>query len=170
MYGTRIKVAVAGSLLLLAGASVTATAGGAGTNGARLDSLAEVPTLSTSGGGSFTARVGTTPDRIRYTLRYNRMTTAVQQAHIHLGRRAVNGGISAFLCTNIGGGSARTPACPRRGVVRGVIRRADVIGPTDQALGTGHFNELVRAVRSGAAYVNVHTARFPSGEIRGQIR
>jgi len=28
----------------------------------------------------------------------------------------------------------------------------------------------VAAIRSGRAYVNLHTARNPSGEVRGQLR
>jgi hypothetical protein len=171
MGGTRTKLAVAGTLLLVAGSTASAVAGGgAATEQARLNSFAEVPTLSTSGGGTFQASVNTTTDRIRYTLRYNGLRTGVQQAHIHLGRTATVGGVSAFLCTNVGGGTARTPRCPQRGAVRGVLGPNAVVGPTDQALGAGHFTELVRALRAGAAYVNVHTARFPSGEIRGQIR
>ena len=31
------------------------------------------------------------------------------------------------------------------------------------------FGELVRALRAGAAYANVHTTGVPGGEIRGQI-
>ena len=31
------------------------------------------------------------------------------------------------------------------------------------------FGELVRALRAGAAYANVHTTTFGGGEIRGQI-
>ena len=30
--------------------------------------------------------------------------------------------------------------------------------------------ELIRAMRAGATYANVHTERFGGGEIRGQIR
>ena len=29
--------------------------------------------------------------------------------------------------------------------------------------------ELIRAIRVSETYVNVHTTRFPAGEIRGQI-
>lgn len=170
MATTRTKVALGVSVLLLAGATSAAAAGGGMVERASLDSFAEVPTLSTHGGGTFRATVNTTNDRIRYTLHYAHMSGRVQQAHIHLGRRATVGGISVFLCTNIGGGNARTPACPlRHGTVRGVVGRRAVIGPKDQGLGPRQFNELVRALRSGAAYVNVHTAPFPSGEIRGQV-
>jgi hypothetical protein len=30
--------------------------------------------------------------------------------------------------------------------------------------------DLVNHMRSGNAYVNVHTLRYPAGEVRGQIR
>lgn len=170
MVVTRTKAAIAGALLLLGGAAAAANAGAAAQR-ASLNSYAEVPTLSTTGNGTYQATLNTTTNRIRYTLSYRNLTTPVQQAHIHLGRPAIAGGISAFLCSNLQGAPAGTPACPlRRGSVSGVITPADVIGPTDQGLGAGHFNELVKAINIGAAYVNVHTNRFPSGEIRGMIR
>ncbi|MGP1674230.1 MAG: CHRD domain-containing protein, partial [Candidatus Limnocylindrales bacterium] len=46
---------------------------------------------------------------------------------------------------------------------------ADVVGPTDQGIAPGEFAELVRAIRNGAAYANVHSTNFRSGEIRGNI-
>jgi hypothetical protein len=50
------------------------------------------------------------------------------------------------------------------------VRAADVIGPQDQGIGPGEFRELIRAMRAGATYANVHTVKYPGGEIRGQIR
>jgi hypothetical protein len=47
---------------------------------------------------------------------------------------------------------------------------ADVVGPTGQGIAPGEFAELVRAMRNGATYVNVHSTMFPKGEIRGNIR
>ena len=51
----------------------------------------------------------------------------------------------------------------------GTITAAQVIGPAGQGIQPGEFAELVKALRVGAAYANVHTTTFPAGEIRGQI-
>jgi hypothetical protein len=53
--------------------------------------------------------------------------------------------------------------------VSGTITSADVIGPAGQGIAPGEFDELVRALREGATYANVHTTLYPGGEIRGQI-
>jgi hypothetical protein len=170
MKGTRVKVAVGGALIFLAVGATTAGAGG-GVERAALNSYGEVPTLSTGGTGNFSATINTTTDRIRYTLRYSGVSGNVQQAHIHIGRMATVGGVAAFLCSNLADAPAGAPACPRRaGTVSGVVLRNEVVGIADQGLGAGQFAEVVRAIRRGATYVNVHTVPFPSGEIRGQIR
>jgi hypothetical protein len=44
-----------------------------------------------------------------------------------------------------------------------------VIGPAGQGIAAGEFAEIVRAIRAGRAYANVHSTKFPGGEIRGQI-
>jgi hypothetical protein len=53
--------------------------------------------------------------------------------------------------------------------VTGTITPADVIGPANQGIGPGEFDEFVAAIRAGVTYANVHTGSFPAGEIRGQI-
>jgi hypothetical protein len=171
MGPTRTKIAVAGALVLATSVSATAFAGGPAVERATLNGLAEVPTLSTPGAGTFRATVNTTANRINYTLRFNGLGSPVQQAHIHLGRTATSGGISAFLCSNLAGAPAGAPNCPAQGgMVSQVIRPAEVQALPDQALGAGQFGRLVRAIRAGATYVNVHTVAFTGGAIRGQIR
>jgi hypothetical protein len=171
MIGTRTKAVIAGAMILLAGSAATAGAGAGGLERATMNSFAEVPTLSTAGNGTFQATVNQATDRIQYTLRFRQMSARVTQAHIHLGRAAIAGGIAAWLCDSPANpGPAGTPACPaRRGTVRGVITPADVQGIATQGLGAGAFNAMVRAVRNNATYVNVHTVAFPPGEIRGSI-
>ena len=83
---------------------------------------------------------------------------------MHFGNRNIAGGISAFLC---GGGSK--PPCPQSGTVTGTITAADVIGPAAQGIEPGAMAELIRAMRAGETYANVHSSKFPGGEIRAQI-
>jgi hypothetical protein len=165
-------VLTSSSLLLVAGVAVlvASTAFAHGDNGkggkARLNGYQETPmSLSTTGHGSFRAKVRS--DGIHYTLRYEDLESNASAAHIHLGQRATSGGVIAFLC---GGGDK--PACPaREGEVTGVIDAADVIGPAAQGIqpGAGALSEVIRALRHGAVYANVHTATYGGGEIRGQI-
>ena len=63
--------------------------------------------LSTPGNGKFRAMV--TDAGIEYTLSYADTPTAVTQAHIHFGATGQTGGVSVFLCTNLGNGPAGTP-------------------------------------------------------------
>ena len=82
----------------------------------------------------------------------------------------MNGGISVFLCSNLGNGPAGTQACPPApATISGTITPADVIGPAEQGIDPMEFDELVGAIRAGVAYANVHSTTFPTGEIRGQL-
>jgi hypothetical protein len=137
----------------------------------------EVPSVSTSGRGEFRARINKAETAITYSLTYSDLEGAVQQSHIHLGQPGVNGGISVFLCTNLGNGPAGTQPCPAPpATITGTITAADVspnIASTaaarTQGLDTGEFGEFLRAVRAGATYVNVHSTKWPGGEVRKQI-
>ena len=139
----------------------------------------EVPSVSTSGGGQVNAAVNRAGDQIRYTLRYDHLEGTVTQSHIHFGQEGVNGGIVVFLCTNLGNGPAgRTvPACPPPpATVSGELTADDVAtatpasdGAVTQGIGPREFEEFVRAMRAGVTYANVHSSRWPGGEIRGQF-
>ena len=112
-----------------------------------------------------------TASSLHYKLTYSGLEGAVTQAHVHFGKRAVNGGVSYFLCgTAAAPGPAGTPACPTPGgTVEGDIDAADVIGPSPQGIEPGAFNEILAAMRAGSAYANVHSTKWPGGEIRAQI-
>ncbi|MEV0804195.1 CHRD domain-containing protein [Kribbella sp. NPDC050281] len=126
--------------------------------------------ISTNGSGRFQAQINDRAKTITYRLSYTTLEGAVQQAHIHFGGKAQSGGISVFLCTNLGNGPAGTQACPAApATVTGTIGPADVIGPAAQSLTAGQFDDLVKAIRNGTTYVNVHSSLFPGGEIRSQL-
>ena len=95
--------------------------------------------------GTFTATVaelGTT-GTIAWRLRFSGLTGRAAAAHIHIGQRGRAGPVAVSLC-----------------------------GPCrNGARGTANLTAAVlTALEAGRAYVNVHTARNPAGEIRGQIR
>ena len=130
----------------------------------------EVPAISSSGRGTFRAKVSNDESEIAWTLSYAGLEADATQAHIHFGQRSVIGGIAVFLCTNVGNGPAGTQACPlREGTITGTSAAADVIGPSAQGISAGEFAELLAAIRAGVAYVNVHSELFPVGEIRGHL-
>jgi hypothetical protein len=139
--------------------------------GANLTGFEETAfTLSTPGNGRFDALISGDETQIEWQLSYADTESTVTQAHIHLGQRATTGGIVVFLCTNLGNGPAGTQACPQSGTITGTITAADVTaGAAGQGLNAGEFEELLRAIRAGATYANVHTTGRPGGEIRNQI-
>ena len=132
---------------------------------ADLVGIEEVPANSTPASGTFQARLSRDGAGLEYELSYSDLSSPVSAAHIHVGQAAANGGVAAFLC---GGGGK--PACPASGTVTGVILAADVTGPGAQGLAAGELGELLELMSSKVTYVNVHTATFPGGEIRGQVR
>ena len=142
-----------------------------------LNGYEEVPSVSTTGSGTFNARISNDESRIDWELSYSDLEGAVQQAHIHIGNVGVNGGITVFLCTNLGNGPAGTQPCPAPpATISGTIVAADVSpnipatqAARNQGLNTGEIDELIRAIRAGATYVNVHSTTWPGGEIRSQI-
>ena len=152
------------ALIVTLAATAAVAHNDSGKGKARLDSYQETPmTLSTPATGSFRIRMAS--GGLKYKLRYEGFTSTVLFAHIHLGARGLTGGVIAFLC---GGGDK--PACPQgSGTVEGTIDAADVIGPAAQGIAPGELTEVVKALRKGAVYANVHSQNFQGGEIRGQI-
>jgi len=134
---------------------------------ANLVGTEETPAIFTAGSGEFRARVVDNDTRILFVLTFENLTGAPAVAHVHFGQRNVAGGVSFFLC---GGGGQ--PACPAAasGRVEGTVTAANVVGPIAQGIAAGNLAAILEMIRAGFGYANMHTARFPSGEIRGQIK
>ena len=131
---------------------------------ANLSGENEVPPINTAGAATFHMDIGST---ITFSLTFSGLSAAPAVAHLHFAPTKVNGGVTIFLC---GGGGQ--PACPAStsGTITGTITAANVVGPTTQGIAPGDLDSALEAVRAGLAYANMHTANFPGGEIRGQVR
>jgi len=171
MFQANFSRGAAAALGLLA---ATALADGRGHDRieARLKGFQEVPAVSSSASGRFKASVDKASASLHYELSYDGLEGEVRQSHIHLGQRGVNGGIMIWLCQTAVNPSpvTSTPVCPQGGSVSGVVTAADVIGPAGQGVAASEFAEALAAIRGGVAYVNVHSLKFPGGEIRGQLK
>jgi hypothetical protein len=135
-----------------------------------LSGYQENPDISTVANGSFEVSINDEDQTLTYTLSYSGLEAPVTQAHIHFGKRAINGGVTVFLCgTAAAPGPAGTPPCPESGSVSRTVGAADILAPGTQGIEAGNFEELAAALRSGHAYANVHSTKWPGGEIRAQI-
>jgi CHRD domain len=109
---------------------------------ARLDAAQETPAPKSAvrAAGLFTATLS--GRSLTWRLTFSHLSGKALAAHIHLGRQHVAGPVAVPLCG----------PC-----VSGVHRAVTVSAKVGTAL------------LAGTAYVNVHTAKNPAGEIRGQI-
>jgi len=172
---------VAAACALLGASSLTAGEGGRGpakfSVRAALEGFQEVPALSTVAKGRFKADIDTEAKTITWKLDYSGLEGEVTQSHVHFGQTSVNGGISFFLCSNLGNGPAGTQPCPQGSAeLSGVITPDLVVGPgaappaaPGQGIEPGAFDEIAQAILKGVAYANVHSTKWPGGEIRGQL-
>lgn len=142
--------------------------------GARLRGLEEVPSYSTGGQGFFLGTMNVAGTAMDYSVVYFDLQGTVTQSHIHIAQPGVNGAIVLFFCTNLAPPAVvpAPPPCPNGpgfNSVSGTLTAANVITQTAQGIAAGEFAEVVRAIRAGSSYANVHTDQFPGGEIRGQV-
>jgi CHRD domain-containing protein len=144
---------------------------------AKLIGYQEVPSVSTPATGEFKAKISSDEQSIDYELTFSGLVGTVQQSHIHVAQRGVNGSIVVWLCQTAttpapAAVAAFTPTCPQSGTVTGTINAAHVItaSTASQQITAGQLDKVIAAIRAGVAYANVHaTPLNPGGEIRGQI-
>jgi len=165
------RILAVGAVLGVAGLLV-AQAPPASTLSATLTGFQEAPIVSTNARGTFKATINATETLITYTLDYTGITGTVTQAHIHMAQRNVSGGIMMWLCgtaANPGPATTPPPTCPASGPVTGTLSAAEIVGPAGQGIGPAEMAEVIRAIKLGYTYANIHSTLAPGGEIRGQI-
>ncbi len=131
----------------------------------------EVPARDTQGRGVAAFHLSEDGQSIQYRLIVANIENVIA-SHIHIGPAGVSGPVVIFLFGSAapGGGRVNGP------IAEGVLTAAGLVGPL-----AGHpFSDLIDAMNTGNAYVNVHTndgvdgantgpGDFPGGEIRGQV-
>lgn len=111
---------------------------------------------NSNGSGSVTLDYSPTADDFTYTLSWTNLTGDATMAHIHLGAPGVSGPIIVpFFMTPM----------PGTDTIMGTLTEADVTGMG----GISTIAQVEMAIENGDAYVNVHTAQYPAGEVRGQL-
>jgi hypothetical protein len=164
----RFLAIISAAALALGVVGATAANGDSNRNSfrANLSGYQEVPAISSTASGTLSLSVNSAGTAISYTLTYSALQGgAATGAHIHLGQAGVSGAVVIFLC---GGGGK--PACPAAGgTFSNTITATDVLGVPAQGIAAGDLAAVLKAMRNGVTYANVHSTVFPAGEIRGQI-
>lgn len=164
--GWMLSLALAGcasSQAASSGSSASQAGGSGQTFDARLDSQSEVPppnvgSATPSGTATFT-RSG---DTLRYRLSASGLTSPVTAAHIHLGGPGVAGPVIVPLSISPGPGEGTAQG-------EGTVDASQIKGKNPDG-STMSMDDLLKAMRTGATYVNIHTQNNKPGEVRGEIR
>lgn len=104
-----------------------------------------------SGRATLVARDG---QSVRIDVRFDGLTGPLTAAHLHLAPAGSNGPIVVDMGSGI-----------RRSGVRFTASAGDLTGP----LAGQDFVALLNELAAGNVYINLHTAEFPAGELRGQV-
>ena len=107
------------------------------------------PTGAKAGGGVFTATATEQAKNstLAWKLTFSKLTGPASAAHIHLGAKGKAGNVLVPLCA--------APAKPCKSGMTGKLTVK---------------KDIADALERGKTYVNVHTAKNPAGEIRGQVK
>src|SRR5918992_1278008 len=121
---------------------------------AELSGAEEVPPVETEGEGE--VKFESDGSSVDFELEWDDLTTPALFAHIHCGVNGVNGPVGVTLFTGTMG---------TEGEVEGSFTAPD----PGNACGWEDLADVLGAMATGGAYVNVHTTQHPGGEVRGQV-
>ena len=127
---------------------------------AKLMGKYEVPSVKTKAKGEIEFKLSKDGRELSYKLKVKNIENPTA-AHIHLGMKGKNGPPLANLFTG-----------PKKeGKFSGDLSKGTIMADnlSGDLMGKS-IAELIQLIKSGEAYVNVHTDASPDGEIRGQIK
>ena len=126
---------------------------------AELKGSEEVPPVKTAAKGEATFRVFKGKMRMTYLLTVSDIEN-VTAAHIHRGKKGKSGP-PVVVFFNGHWKAGKFSSTLSEGIITGDDLRGSLSGKPLRA--------LIQMIYAGEAYVNVHTEKYPEGEIRGQI-
>lgn len=135
---------------------------------ARLTGDAEVPPVETDTSGRARVRFDGDRERAEFRLRISD-GERITQVHIHCAPEGVNGPVVAFLA----GFHELGWDVDGLWIRNADLSNANVISPAPDSTcpnAIESLDDLAEAGLAGNLYVNVHSVRVPSGEVRGQLR
>lgn len=127
---------------------------------AKLTGSNEVPSVKTKAKGDVAFKLSSDGKELSYKLDVKNIENPTA-AHIHRGMKGKNGPPLANLFTG-----PKKEGKFSGGLSEGTITTAELMGD----LMGKPLDDLVQLIKTGEAYVNVHTDANPNGEIRGQIK
>lgn len=154
-------------IVMVAAFAVTVTASARSSRfAAHLSGKAQVPEkINTKAAGSAVFSLSKNGKELFYKLKVLNIDN-VTMAHIHMAPADKEGPPVVWLYPNTGMAPEEKAGRFSGILAKGKITEKDLIGP----LAGKPISALIDAIKSGDAYVNVHTTQYPNGEIRGQIR
>jgi hypothetical protein len=157
MKKTLLQLAVFSATVLFAAFAIAAGKGGFQ---AKLSGSEETPAVKTKAEGEAVFHLLKDGKELSYRLTVANIEN-VTAAHIHMGKKGVEGPPVAGLF-----------AGPKKeGSFKGVLAEGTITEKSLMGSLSGKsVHDLVKMIKSGDTYVNVHTDKYPNGEIRGQIR
>ncbi len=153
-----LRTVLIAALAVLFTASVSIAA--ASTFKAKLSGKEEVPAVMTKGGGEAIFKLSKDGTELTYEIKVKGLEN-IAASHIHAGKKGEEGAPVVGLF-----GGPKKEGKFSGVLAKGIITDKDLVGP----LAGKTLGDLVSMIKEGDAYVNVHTARDPNGELRGQIR
>ena len=118
-----------------------------------------VPAVETTAKGDATFTLSKDGKELNYHVTVSDIED-VTAAHIHLGKKGKNGPPVALITSEKKTGKFSGT------LAEGAITEKELMG----SLMGKSVKDLVKQIKKGNAYLNVHTEKFPNGEIRGLIK